>query len=104
MGHIPLKRHDSDHYEGHCPYHGDCLEGMACGPAIQARWGIASDSLPADHPAWALEAYYLAQAVTTVVYTLSPHRVILGGGVMHQVQLFPLVRQKTLELLHKYIT
>ncbi len=104
MGHIPLKRHPSDHYAGHCPYHGDCLEGMACGPAIQARWGESGGTLPADHPAWALEAYYLAQAVTTVIYTLSPHRVILGGGVMHQTQLFPLIQQKILELLNGYIT
>lgn len=103
-GHIPLKRHPDDIYAGHCPYHGDCLEGMACGPAIQGRWGQSGDALPADHPAWAIEAYYLAQAVTTVIYTQSPQRVILGGGVMHQKQLFPLIRQKALELLNGYIS
>jgi fructokinase len=104
MGHIPLKRHPDDKYTGHCPYHGDCLEGMACGPAIEARWGARGETLAVDHKAWIIEAYYLAQAVTTVIYTLSPHRVILGGGIMHQKQLFPLIRKNALELLNGYIT
>src|SRR5258708_3471488 len=104
VGHIPVKRHPEDNFAGSCPYHGDCLEGMASGPALQARWGAPADSFPADHLAWEFEAYYLAQAVSTVAYVVSPHRVILGGGVMHQAQLLPAIRQNLLQLLNRYLT
>ncbi len=103
MGHIPVKRHPEDAYTGYCPYHHDCLEGMASGPAMQARWGCPAHQLPSDHIAWEFEAHYLAQAISTVVCVLSPQRVILGGGVMHQAQLFPLIRQKVLETLNGYV-
>lgn len=104
LGHIKLA-HDWEHdpYNGRCPYHGDCLEGMAAGPAIGERWDIPAYELPADHPAWDLEAHYLALALQSFVCTLSPQRIILGGGVMEQPQLFPLVRQKTLEYLNGYV-
>lgn len=104
MGHIKLA-HDweRDPYNGHCPYHGDCLEGMAAGPAIGDRWGQPAYELPPDHPAWDLEAHYLALALQSFVCTLSPQRIILGGGVMEQPQLFPLVRQKTLDYLNGYV-
>jgi fructokinase len=104
MGHISLS-HDwkQDPYPGKCPYHGDCFEGMAAGPAIEARWQTKGQNLPADHPAWALEAHYIAQALRSFICTLSPQRIILGGGVMDQPQLFPLVRQKTLETLNGYV-
>lgn len=104
MGHIVLS-HDwqRDPYPGRCPYHGDCLEGMAAGPAIGERWGMDAAELPPDHPAWVLEADYLAQALRTFVLTLSPARIILGGGVMHQAQLFPLVRARLLETLNGYV-
>lgn len=104
MGHIALP-HDweQDPYEGKCPYHGDCLEGMAAGPAIAERWDEKGQNLPADHPAWELEAHYLALALRTFICTLSPQRIIMGGGVMEQPQLFPLVRQKTLEYLNGYV-
>src|SRR5258708_4861136 len=92
VGHIPVKRHPDDSFVGNCPYHGDCLEGMASGPAIRARWGAAAETFPVDHPAWELEAYYLAQAVCSVAYVVSPNRVVLGGGVMHQTQLLPAIR------------
>lgn len=104
MGHIRLP-HDweRDPYEGHCPFHGDCLEGMAAGPAIGDRWGQPAETLPADHPAWDLEAEYLAYALVNFIVTLSPQRLILGGGVMEQPQLFPLVRQKVKALLNGYV-
>lgn len=104
MGHIRVP-HDweRDPYKGHCPYHGDCLEGMAAGPAIAARWGQRAETLPPDHPAWALEATYLAYGLVNLILTLSPQRVILGGGVMAQAQLFPLVRQRVLAFLGGYV-
>lgn len=104
MGHIVLA-HDweRDPYPGRCPYHGDCLEGMASGPAIGERWGVEAAALPVDHPAWALQADYLAQALRTFVLTLSPERIVLGGGVMHQTHLFPLVRAGLLESLNNYV-
>jgi len=104
MGHIPLP-HDliTDPYKGGCPFHGDCLEGLANGPAIQARWGQAAESLPPDHPAWTLEAHYLALGLVNFIYILSPQRIIMGGGVMKQSHLFPLIRQKVLDILNNYV-
>jgi fructokinase len=104
MGHI-LVRHDraTDPFEGICPFHGDCLEGLASGPAIQARWGQPVESLIPDHPGWQLQAHYLAQAVANLVCTLSPQRVIMGGGVMRARQLFPLIRSRVQGLLNEYI-
>ncbi len=104
MGHIRVP-HDweRDPFVGGCPFHGDCLEGLANGPAIEARWGARGESLPANHPAWELEAHYLALAIANFVLTLSPQRVILGGGVMSQPQMFPLVREKTLAALAGYL-
>lgn len=104
MGHIRVP-HDlaADPYPGHCPYHGDCLEGLACGPAMNERWGQLSQELPADHPAWALEAEYLAWALVNIICTLSPERIILGGGVMANSQLFPLIRARVQQLLNGYV-
>lgn len=104
MGHMRIT-HDlkADPFAGVCPFHGDCLEGLASGPAIEARWGGKSQELPEDHAAWKLEANYLALGVNNLVCTLSPQRIILGGGVMRHRSLFPLVRRRTLELLNEYI-
>ncbi len=104
MGHIPLP-HDwtADPFPGRCPYHGDCLEGMASGPAIADRWGQPGDDLPSDHPAWDLEAHYLALALHSFICTLSPQRIIMGGGVMAQPQIFPLLRQKVQASLRGYV-
>jgi fructokinase len=104
MGHIRIP-HDwqADPYAGHCPFHGDCLEGLACGPAIAARWGQPADTLGADHAAWKLEAHYLALALTNFICTLSPQRVILGGGVMEQPTIWPLLRQGVQTLLAGYV-
>lgn len=104
MGHILLP-HDRqiDPFAGNCPYHADCLEGLASGPALKARWGVPGESLPPEHPAWALEAHYLALGCVAFVCTLSPQRIILGGGVMNQGHLFPLIRQYVQSLLNEYI-
>jgi fructokinase len=104
IGHIRIP-HDlaADPYPGHCPYHRDCLEGLACGPAISARWQQPSESLPNSHPAWALEAHYLALALVNLVCTLSPERIILGGGVMQHAPLFPLIRADVVRLLNGYV-
>ena len=104
MGHIRLPRdRQTDPFAGICPYHGDCLEGLASGPALQARWGLPAETLPTDHPAWVLEARYLALACVSFICTLSPQRIILGGGVMSQSHLFPLIRQDVQSLLNGYI-
>jgi fructokinase len=104
MGHIRLP-HDwqADPYQGHCPFHGDCLEGLACGPAMASRWGQPAETLPPDHPAWELEAHYLALALMNFICTLSPQRIVMGGGVMAQPHLFALLRQKVQVLLNNYV-
>ena len=104
IGHMLLPHDRSlDPFPGVCPFHGGCLEGLASGPALLARWGQPAESLPADHPAWALEARYLALALVNLVCTLSPQRIVLGGGVMQQAQLFPLIRKEVVTLLNGYI-
>jgi len=103
MGHIFLPHdRDKDPFEGICPFHKDCLEGLAAGPALEARWGARAETLPLDHPAWELEAAYIAYALANFTLTLAPQRIILGGGVMEQKQLFPLVRAKMRDLLNGY--
>ena len=104
MGHMRLP-HDweRDPYAGHCPFHGDCLEGLACGPAIEERWGQRGETLPPDHEAWALEAHYLALGLVNVITILSPQRIILGGGVMEQPHIFPRLRTEVQSLLNGYI-
>jgi len=81
MGHIKVARVEGDAFVGSCPYHRDCLEGMAAGPAIAARWGAKAETLDAGHEAWELEARYLARAFAAYALVLSPERIILGGGV-----------------------
>ena len=104
MGHMPIP-HDrtADPFSGCCPYHGDCLEGLASGPALEARWDAPGEALPSDHPAWALEARYLALALMNLVCAFSPQRIILGGGVMQQARLFDLVRAELAQRLNGYI-
>lgn len=103
MGHIMVRKHKDDNYKGRCPFHGDCLEGLACGPAIEERWGQKGYELGADHEAWKVEAYYLAQALVNYILILSPEKIIMGGGVMKQEQLFPLIREEVKRLLNGYI-
>lgn len=104
MGHIRIP-HDTakDPFAGACPFHGDCLEGLACGPAMEARWGLPARDLPRDHPGWELEAHYLALSLNNWVCTLSPKRFVLGGGVMQQPHLFALVRTELSRILNNYI-
>jgi fructokinase len=104
MGHIFVP-HDkeADPYAGFCPYHADCLEGLTTGPALEDRWGQPAETLPADHPAWDLEAHYLALALVNFICTLSPQRIAMGGGVMEQPQLLPLIRRKVQSLLNGYV-
>jgi fructokinase len=104
MGHMRLP-HDRqrDPFDGACPFHGDCFEGLACGPALAARWGRPAETLPPDHPAWPLQAHYLALALVNLICTFSPQRLILGGGVMDQPALFPLVRAEVQALLNGYV-
>jgi fructokinase len=104
MGHLRVP-HDRarDPFAGNCSYHGDCLEGLAAGPAIQARWGAAGLLLPDGHPAWDLEAEYLALGIMSWTCVLSPERIVLGGGVMQREELFPKIRVRLSELLNGYL-
>ena len=102
-GHIRVP-HDRtrDPFEGACPFHGDCWEGLAAGPAITARWGVEADRLPDDHPAWELEAEYVALGILAIVLVASPQRVIAGGGVIRRAGLLARVRARLPELLAGY--
>lgn len=104
MGHIRIP-HDwaADPFPGACPYHGDCFEGLAAGPALEQRLQQRGETLPENHPVWALEAHYIALGLVNFILTLSPERLILGGGVMQQAHLFPLVRREVLVLLAGYV-
>ncbi len=104
MGHIliPQDRH-ADPFSGACPYHGNCLEGLASGFAMERRWGARAESLPDDHPAWPLEAHYLALGLANLICVLSPRRVVLGGGVMHHLALFPMIRENLSASLNGYV-
>jgi fructokinase len=104
LGHMRLPRKtETDSFAGHCAFHGDCLEGLASGPAIEARWNCSAVTLPEDHPAWDLEADYLALMCVNIAMSYSPQRIILGGGVMDQVHLFPLIRSKFEGLMRGYM-
>lgn len=102
-GHILLKSHPEDAYRGKCPYHGTCLEGMAAGPAIEERWGKKGVELAGNPKVWEFESYYIAQALVNYIMILSPQKIIVGGGVMHQEHMLPLIRKKTIALLNGYI-
>jgi fructokinase len=104
LGHMIIK-HDTalDPFEGICPYHKDCLEGLANGPSIEARWGISAKTLPDDHPGWALEANYLAQMAINLTLMFSPQKIILGGGVSQHPGLIPLIRNQFASQLNEYM-
>lgn len=80
-GHVPVPREPDDRYAGRCPFHGACLEGMASGPAVAERWGANAETLLADHPAWDMEARYLASGFVPLVLVLATERIVLGGGL-----------------------
>jgi fructokinase len=104
IGHMLLRRDPQrDPFEGCCPYHGDCLEGLACGLAIEKRWNKSAFELPPNHPAWEIEAGYISDAVHNLICALSPRKLILGGGVMQQAHLFPMIHQRVVRSLNGYI-
>ena len=104
FGHVILPHdRERDPFAGACPFHGDCFEGLAAGPALEKRWGQRAETFAADHPAWELEAHYIALALSNLTYTLAPQRIILGGGVMQQPQMFPLVRAEMQRLINGYL-
>jgi fructokinase len=104
MGHIRVP-HDwvRDPYAGSCPFHGDCLEGLASGPAIEGRWRSAAADLPDDHPAWELEAHYLAYGLANFACILSPARILVGGGVMRRQHLYHSIRRALPDILKEYV-
>lgn len=105
IGHIVMRRHPKDQYVGHCPFHQDCLEGLAAGPAIEARQGgIKAYDIPKDDEAWEIVAYYLAQACVDLTLILSPEKIIFGGGVSKQEQLFPMIRRSFAEQMKDYVS
>lgn len=104
VGHMLLRPHrDDPNPRGVCPYHDGCLEGLAAGPAIGARVGGDAKNLPDDHPTFVIEADYLAQMCVNLLVTLSPQKIILGGGVMQRTALFGMIRARVLELLNGYV-
>jgi fructokinase len=103
MGHIGVRRHGRDGtFSGLCPFHGDCLEGLASGPAIAARYGAALDTLPAEHEAANVVGFYLGQLAATALLMLSPDRIVFGGGVMKHAALLPEIRRAAATLLNGY--
>ncbi|TDL73726.1 ROK family protein [Rhodococcus qingshengii] len=104
MGHILVRRHPQDEYQGKCPYHRDCLEGLAAGPAIEGRWGAKGVDLVGRPEVWDMQGFYIAQALMQYVLILSPKKIILGGGVMHQTQLFPAIHKYLKEFVADYVS
>lgn len=104
FGHMLLRVSAEDPMpDGVCPYHKGCLEGLASGPSIEARWSKKAALLPENHPAWELEAEYLAQMCANAIYCISPECIVLGGGVMRKTHLFPMIRTRTADLLKGYV-
>lgn len=103
LGHIRPVRKAGDDWAGSCPFHGDCLEGLASGTAIEARLGHRAGTLSSDHPVWDLVAHPLAQLLHTLVLATAPRRILLGGGVMNaQPHLFPRIRSELQRSLNGY--
>jgi fructokinase len=104
MGHVRIP-HDLqlDPFPGACPFHGDCFEGLASGPAIQKRRGVKGETIPDDDPFWDVEVGYIASALANYIFTLSPKKIVLGGGIMERRFLFPKIRRRVLDLLNGYV-
>lgn len=105
IGHMRIQRSQQDQdYKGYCPFHGDCLEGLASGPSIKDRWQVDSAlDLAEDHDGWDLEAEYLGYMVHNLMCFFSPEKIVLGGGVMKQAHLFGQIHQKSAESINAYI-
>ena len=103
FGHILVERIKGDSYKGKCPFHDNCLEALAAGPAIEGRWGKKAEELSQEDNVWEMEADYIAQGLMALVLTIAPRKIVLGGGVMKQEQLFPLIRTKLKEKINGYV-
>lgn len=103
-GHLAIP-HDveKDPFPGICSYHGDCLEGLASGPSMAQRWKQLAERLPEDHPAWDLEAEYIALGLVNLIYAYSPNKIILGGGVSQHPGFHKSVRKKVRNFINGYI-
>lgn len=104
MGHVSVRKHPEDHFEGNCPSHGDCLEGLACGPAIEKRLGVSSKDIPASDPYWDIQAYYIAQSAYNATLFLAPEVIVYGGGVMKVEGLLDKVREQFMKLNNDYVS
>jgi fructokinase len=105
MGHVLIPhRRELDPFSGNCPFHGDCFEGLASGPAIEKRLGLTGAVIPEEDTFWDIEAEYIASALVNYILTLSPKKIILGGGVMQREFLFPKVRRRVRQLLNGYVS
>jgi fructokinase len=102
FGHWLPRRAPGDDFKGVCPFHGDCLEGLASGPAIAERWGMEAKDLPPEHQAWEFESFYLAQAVMTLLATVCPERVVIGGGVSQAAGFHARVEEQVRDLAAGY--
>lgn len=102
-GHIFVKKHPEDNYEGNCPFHASCLEGMAAGPAIEKRWGKRAEYLYENKMVWEMESFYIAQALVDYTLCYSPKRIVLGGGVINKDGLLDMIREDYVSLLNNYI-
>jgi fructokinase len=104
MGHVRIPHdRDQDPFPGSCPFHGDCFEGLASGPAIQKRFGVPGDQVPDDDSFWQTEARYIALALQNFIVTLSPRKIILGGGIMRRAYLYPMIQRQVQQLLNGYV-
>ncbi|NJD59376.1 MAG: fructokinase [Anaerolineales bacterium] len=104
MGHVYIPHNrQRDPFPGSCPYHGDCFEGLANGPAIHKRFNQFPESLADQDPFWEIEAGYIAYALVNYIFTFPPKKIVVGGGVMHRLFLFDLVRHKVSSLLNNYL-
>jgi len=102
-GHMLLRRHTRDGYEGSCPFHATCFEGLASGPAIAERWGRPAEELHNNATVWEMESHYIAQAMVNLILIMSPRVIILGGGVMKNEALFPMIRKRVKKILNGYL-
>lgn len=103
IGHMRVRRFLGDGFPGNCPVHGDCLEGLAAGPAIEQRWGVAKASeLPETHSGWAMEAHYLGQMVVNLACAYSPQLLILGGGIGLRKGMVGMVKQAAEQEMQGY--
>lgn len=102
-GHILLQKDSKDTYHGCCPFHRNCVEGLASGSAITGRYGREAKLLADNPDVWELESEYLAQAIVNYIMMYSPQKIILWGGVMHQTGLFPMIREKVKVKMNGYV-